>query len=233
MGARLGNRPHQAELEGAGMKDIPIIYSGPMVQALLREARAPGTGKTQTRRLATKEYTPRRFWGSRLHSVTIRSSWAKVKVGDRLWVRENWSHTGVGVWTINEARMALNGKPVYAADGQDGPWWPSIHMPREFSRLTLVVTATKVERLQSISDTDAKAEGVVECDGATPDIWYIPGAAKSGWKIQMASRPAPVFKSLWIALHGAEAWDANPEVVALTFTVHLHNIDRMPKAVAA
>ncbi|MDO8533518.1 MAG: hypothetical protein Q7S17_02090, partial [Xanthobacteraceae bacterium] len=45
--------------------------------------------------------------------------------------------------------------------------------------------------------------------------------------------PAERFRDLWVKLHSAESWDANPEVVALTFAVHKQNIDAMPKAVAA
>lgn len=203
------------------MRDIPIIMSAPMVQACLREVRRPGTGKTQTRRLAWLE--PRDPSTRRIRDCYQRVSlWQSVEAGDRLWVRES------GAFAVRHA-------PIYRADGEQGGWkWtPSIHMPRWASRLTLIITATKIERLQNITDEDAQAEGIVEDDGDTADIWYIPGAAAAGWKIQMAARPASVFKSLWIALHGADAWDANPEVVALTFTVHLQNIDAIPKAVAA
>jgi hypothetical protein len=102
------------------------------------------------------------------------------------------------------------------------------------SRLTLIVTATKIERVQAISDADAKAEGIVEDDGSEPAIWYVPG---SGGVLKMdpltASRPSAVFASLWRALHGAASWDANPEVVAISATVHNQNIDAVPKERAA
>src|SRR5690606_31588063 len=53
--------------------------------------------------------------------------------GDRLWVRETWCHTGTGVWNIASARAALDGSPIYRADGERPgvKWWPGIHMPRE------------------------------------------------------------------------------------------------------
>lgn len=222
------------------MRDIPIIYSGPMVQGLLREARKSGTGKTMTRRLA-----------GRYRKVTCRETgavgyageqteWVRVKPGDRLWVRESMCELDHDHRPPRYAYMADT------APGSDGDelrkqygykWKPSIHMPRSASRLTLIVTRTKIERLQSITDADAKAEGIVEDDGDTPDIWYVPGSGGSdlGRKMKplMADRPSKVFASLWCALHGRMSWDANPEVVALTFTVHLQNIDAMPKAVAA
>ena len=33
------------------MTDVPILFSAPMVRALLREIAEPGTGKTETRRI--------------------------------------------------------------------------------------------------------------------------------------------------------------------------------------
>lgn len=158
-----------------------------MVLALLADR------KSQTRRLAT-------------------SPLRKCEPGDRLYVRETWSHDGVGVWTIADARRRLNGRPIYRAT-HDGPsplsWWPSIHMPREFSRLSLIVEAVRVEPLQAISEADAIAEG-----------------------IQLKHRdssPVIAYKTLWRLLHGAESWDANPDVVVISFNVRRGNIDRQDR----
>lgn len=126
----------------------PIIFSGPMVRALL-DGR-----KTMTRRLAT-------------------SPLRKCETGDRLWVRENFHVRPVASAMhaysyFDEENPAIIGgwekvrllpyhhlikrpeKPI---------WRPSIHMPRSISRLTLVVTGTKTEPLHNISETDARAEG--------------------------------------------------------------------------
>lgn len=192
------------------MKDIPIIFSGPMVCALL-EGR-----KTMTRRLATRGYVPRRFKGADVAALEVASPWQRVKAGDRLWVREVF---------MPRPMLERIAKPHYRAD-QDrsewrGLWKPSIHMPRWASRLTLIVTATKIERLIRISNADAIAEGCgVNFDHPIPELTLEPF-------------PAERFRDLWKKLHGTEAWDANPEVVALTFTVHKSNIDAMPKAEAA
>ncbi len=80
--------------------------------------------------------------------------------GDRLWVREGWA--------VHDDR----GRVVYRADEEHScdpshctqmhhyrRWKPSIHMSRAASRLTLEVTAVRAERLQSISEEDAEAEG--------------------------------------------------------------------------
>lgn len=213
------------------MADHPIIFSGPMVRALL-ESR-----KIMTRRLAwqdrldrrTKERTPR------------RSPWQRVSVGDRLWVREklaamaNWGlwHDAGPVPDVLEFLDVIDPRggallEKYApTEATDSVRIPSIHMPRWASRLTLTITGVKIERLQDISEVDAQAEGVIEDDGSEPGIWYIPG---TGGVIDMepitADNPVKVFAGLWRALHGADSWQENPEVVALSFTIQQANIDR-------
>jgi uncharacterized protein YhfF len=95
----------------------------------------------------------------------------------------------------------------------DGRLRPSIHMPRWASRLTLTVTEVRVQRLQEISEEDARDEGAGlllhehEYWDGDPDCYR------------------KLFRVLWTAIHGPAAWDANPEVVALSFTVERRNID--------
>lgn len=221
------------------MADIPIIFSAPMILALL-DGR-----KTMTRRL--------RWQGRKAADGVgfIESPWARVKPGDRLWVRESYwrwgrwykygkTKAGRQQWRFKVIANPLVIPVVYNEPPGPKPLRetigfhkrPSIFLPREHSRLTLTVTATKIERLQLITDADAQAEGIVEDDGSEPDIWYVPGASAAGLKIDMADRPSKVFPSLWRSLHGPATWDTNPKVVALTFTVNQHNIDAMSKAAA-
>jgi hypothetical protein len=89
---------------------------------------------------------------------------------------------------------------------------------REVSRLTLVVTATKIERLQEISNADAEAEGIKHAG------WWIASAKPD---ICSAVSAKEAFKKFWKYLHGPESWDANPEVVAISFDVHKCNIDQV------
>jgi hypothetical protein len=238
------------------MSDRPVIFSGPMVRALL-EGR-----KTMTRRLAWKSIEPvevlaseqledheLRGWDCREQAdgtwlVHKPSPWQKVKPGDRLWVRENWRF--INMMEQQGQCAACTG---YEADGPDLPnrpmipitveayhglWdrkrdiWthrrqPSIHMPRWASRLTLVVTATKMERLQDISEEDAIAEGIFQ--------------VRHGWHWEPDARvtfptPRDAFIGLWDHVHGEDAWaeTCQNEVVALTFTVHRCNIDAMKEA---
>jgi hypothetical protein len=192
------------------MKDVPIIFSAPMVRALI-DGR-----KTMTRRLR---------WVGKLAAdgKGFRESvWGRVKPGDRLWVRENFS----GPFDIQEPpkEWPRTTDIWYWADGNPmiGDWQkprPSIHMPRQFSRLTLTVTATKVERLQEITEIDAIAEGFKRWTGE-PDL---PGEvhydAARDW-----------FSDLWEDLHSVESWRANPDVVALSFRVAKINIDEILSA---
>jgi len=183
--------------------DRPIIFSSSMVRALL-EGR-----KTQTRRLAT---SPLR------HCVP----------GDRLYVRESFAYVGgcdPGFLTFmatypDDLPAHVEGRPATIQEG-GYRWTPSIHMPRKISRMTLTVTATMVQRLQDIGEADALAEGCHRGQ-ATGRIFDAPGSSHLGpaW-----ASARDWYADLWESLHGADSWEANPEVVALTFTVDRRNID--------
>ena len=183
------------------MTDKPIIFSAPMVRALLA-----GT-KTQTRRVL-KPLPRRTIFFDPKTAVLDQFQEPPYAPGDRLWVREAFSYELLDV--------DRNGfmPPWYWADGnpESGDFTrpkPSIHMPRWASRLTLLVTDVRVQRLQEISRGDAMEEGCPfanMADGPNPRDWY---------------------RGIWNSLHGPGAWDANPWVAALTFTVHRQNIDQM------
>ena len=214
----------------------PIIFSGEMVRALL-EGR-----KTQTRRYAhaATERAPHnatwapdggfkrtrrvgQVWslhspyliGSRLLHGTARCPY---KPGDLLWVRETWSHTGQGVWKIADVYQALGGDIVYRADEETGSigYFPSIHMPRWASRLTLRVTNVRAERLQDISEDDARAEGVHQYASST----NIKRPFNPDWKGSYMRG----FQAVWDTLYGTEHWDANPWVWVYEFEVIRKNV---------
>ena len=177
------------------MKSRPIIFSAPMVRALL-EGR-----KTQTRRIC-KEQPPDngkknqiwwpdgKGWDMAMFNV-FQSRW---RVGDELWVRE---------------RVRVNkhlGEYIYRDDVSDDvaagfAWCPSIHMPREASRLTLVLTDVRVQRVQEIDKWDAFAEGIAKTE----------------------PNPVASYRSLWESINGDGSWAENSWVWALTFTVKAKN----------
>jgi hypothetical protein len=138
----------------------PIIFSAPMVRAILAGR------KTQTRRViknilpAVQRIEPNgpNSWAmfGNNNGWTIECPYGIP--GNHLWVRESWG------WITNpDTNEPIT---IYAADwpNDDFPVLkrPSIHMPRWASRLTLEITAVRVERLHAIGEDDAQAEGIAE-----------------------------------------------------------------------
>lgn len=195
------------------MKERPILFSGPMVRAILEGK------KTQTRRVVRRplafgpslsEDSLRRSRPMRRGPYEFMGTDDGVEIslkpyafpGDRLWVRETWA------WA--DGRYSIV-PLVYRADGDaqpcdEGLWRPSIHMPREASRITLRVTEARVQRLQEISFGDIRAEGLpMLCDkhpGEHTACSYIRDGFVAGWD----------------SINGKKApWSSNPWVWAITF----------------
>jgi len=236
------------------MADRPVIFSAPMVRALLAGR------KTQTRRILKLQPIPfavddrgtlcevgcLHAEGDRRPRVTLGRVVTRQElpyaVGDRLYVREAWAP--LDALTHNDpGAQALADRGFYKADestvdGEISRWRPSIHMPRWASRLTLMVTDVRVERLQDISERDAAAEGV-ELESADPPFHYVPGIwphsiTAVGIEEPGGRHAARSFAKLWGHINGPESWQANPWVVAVSFSVHARNIDQLaPIAEAA
>lgn len=206
------------------MADRPILFSAPMVRALL-EGR-----KTQTRRVFKMPedgfdamfHDDDGSWhigdahtGRYEHNLPIH-----YRVGDRLWVRE--THY---VWSAGN-KDGTGRRIAYRATEPDAPttWTVSIHMPRWASRLTLTVTGVRVQRLQEISEGDCLAEGAFIQPPRPYDHGqvFVHRDPKETWH---SMTPRAWYHELWDAINGDGAWDANPWVVALTFTVERRNID--------
>ncbi|HWJ71888.1 MAG TPA: hypothetical protein VNX29_01865 [Kaistia sp.] len=135
--------------------------------------------------------------------------------GVRLWVREAWkphsSFSDMRPRDMPKSRIFYRADDTYAPSNT--PWIPSIHMPRWASRLTLIVTDVRVQRLQEISEADAIAEGSRE-----PSLAPIIGAC---WSERDA------YAKLWTAINGPGSWEANPWVTATSFDVIHQNIDEV------
>jgi hypothetical protein len=151
------------------------------------------------------------------------------QVGDRLWVKEAWRVARRWDATPSSALPHENGLTVaYAAGGSRAhddtarfvnddaysPWdaeWVGrtrspIHMPRWASRITLEVTAVRVERLQDVSEQSAWDEGVQKfMGGPTP------------WKSVVAPASVHGFAAVWESINGAGSWAANPWVWVVEF----------------
>lgn len=195
------------------MSDKPILFSAPMVRALLADR------KTQTRRALKPQ--PHLISDGCSYSLGEDSNGHSLRwsIGDRLWVREAWSPEHK--WTGTKPRDIPNGDDIwYWADGNPdaGDWTEpklSIHMPRWASRITLEVTAVRVQRLQDISAADARSEGIVVLpmqDPEDPSAWWESEPGK-----HQGRTPQQSYRKLWNDINGAGAWAANPWVVAVTF----------------
>lgn len=213
------------------MADRPIIFSAPMVRAIL-DGR-----KTQTRRVLTKpvwaqsigwpqkimeemDIDGRLFWFDGISGK--RKLLPLHQAGDRLWVRETWgiNHYDYIRGAIPKVRptTARDDQIIYFATEDDAeicnemPRRPSIYMPRWASRLTLTVMDVRIERAQDISEADAMAEGA-EPVLVPPDGGGAPHVEG--------------FRDLWDSIYAARGygWDANPWVVAVTFSAEQRNID--------
>ncbi|MCG7574886.1 hypothetical protein MHM39_15040 [Phaeobacter sp. CNT1-3] len=220
------------------MTDHPILFSAPMVRALLDGS------KTQTRRIIKDRGALPEFCGGRYDDQNDPSCWGfqdyergkwitldqwqrwrfvPYRPGDRLWARENWRPHGAGNGILSEQDTSWCTGPDDVEHMADAPeesfaqfrFYPSIHMPRWASRLTLVVTDVRVQRLQEISEADAAAEAPPQ-HPSYPDDFYC--SCKEA------------FEFLWKTTYDRDAWDQNPWVVATTFTTHHCNIDKMGEA---
>lgn len=214
------------------MADKPIIFSAAMVRALL-DGR-----KSQTRRVL-KPQPPATRRGKPWASVEDLIAGFGYAVGNRLWVREAWrtiaAHDACNATEIARRCSAAGYKstwaPIeYVADAASSGCfdWPkgaaagryrhARFMPRWASRITLTVTDVRVQRLQEITEEDARAEGVKQSNDAD---WP--------WHNYRGGPPfvnaTSSFMSLWDSLYGAGAWGGNPWVAAITFTVERRNID--------
>jgi hypothetical protein len=243
------------------MTDRPIIFSAPMVKALI-EGR-----KTQTRRILKprpefcgagrstdpQNHADRESWGWQDYDAgcwrTLDERDTLIRptfyLRDRLWVREavraveHEDGTDAVEYLADAACVRIDNTMQaadrwlalyhYGARGPDrknreGQKVPSIHMPRWASRLTLTVTAVRVQRLQDISEADAEAEGIQRLKSGRG--FYDPTVSKAAVRFgEWTSTARQGFCRLWNSIHGPDAWDANPWVCAISFTVEQRNID--------
>jgi hypothetical protein len=228
------------------MTERPILFSGPMVRALL-----DGT-KTQTRRVMKPqpvrigdstilEWRDGLFQPERLpNNSNLLNHCPYGQPGDRLWVRETWRHTAS---SLDEARaitediasgIAVDWRATYIercirdlgfsredAEMADDfeRWRPSIHMPRWASRILLEITGVRVERLQEISRADAVAEGIdrVENNYGNGPAYCDYGMKNQDDTAEWFNSPIASYHTLWESINGAGSWAANPWVWVVEF----------------
>lgn len=212
----------------------PILFSAPMVRALLN-----GT-KSQTRRVVKMRDAARytlhaiRDDGTAIFNLNPGLS-VKTGRGDKiqlwmptfgvpcpygkkfenLWVKETFMPDPY----INSCAATIYRATETEPERYTGHnWKPSIFMPRVRSRITLEITAVRVERLQDISEGDAWAEGCRRGE-PTDNGGYFPaeepdpsGIGSRGWDC-----PQDWYADLWESINGTGSWALNPFMWVLEF----------------
>jgi len=228
------------------MKSRPILFSAPMVRALLA-----GT-KTQTRRAAKLNCAGRlEKSGKQWHpdDPNAVNACPYGQPGDRLWVKETW-RTVRSLDHVKPTALAAGAPIQYDAD----LWQPgfglidpgktrvSLHLCRHLSRIDLEIAEIRLERLQAITEADALAEGVTPA--VVPGHYniiaesyncqivegFVGGIPKPGdeWQGQHVEHVQHVparqvgtardaYRVLWEQLNGPGSWALNPYVWVLTF----------------
>lgn len=205
------------------MKEIPILFSKPMVQAILEGK------KTQTRRLIKDKLQPARdevINGTRmikpagwplLSEAEYLSRFCPYgKPGDIIWCRETWgvgcrpdpfegSVDGIEFKADEKYIDEIESLPLHTIEGfeyanyEGSGWRPSIHMPKAIARIWLKVESVRVERLQDMPYTDIEKEGIAfeqlkGCDPCLPVSVHLHHE----------------FKKLWEKINGTDSWLAQP-----------------------
>lgn len=201
-------------------KERPILFSAPMVRAIL-EGR-----KTQTRRVVKRpKQCPENYtlapaeiidpgvtwWQSPTPRVGRSQECPYGKPCDRLWVRETFAHGRIDKLP-HPCKYRADHPEADTVPGQFGrAWTPSIHMPRWASRIDLLITGVRVEKLQDISEADAVAEGIEQDPETSAFKCYI-GDKQTHWFC-----PRESFRTLWQSINGHAAWNENPWLWVVEF----------------
>jgi hypothetical protein len=210
-------------------KEIPILMSTPMVQAII-DGR-----KTKTRReikpkpevygcsAKWKQYISNapKQWSDQLHLTTFLSDKSPYgKPGDILWVRESWQ------WWNDQNQYKADQDSIGEIFKCPLKFKPSIHMPKVAARIWLEVTEVRIERLQDISEQDAIAEGIMFY---IDEHWKRPRykdylADASGYGHPDHDYPTvgiavTSFSTLWCKINGEKSWYLNPWVWVISFKV--------------
>lgn len=216
---------------GEVMKERPILFSAPMVRALL-----DGT-KTQTRRIVKcfKHYVPaeEREIDCVTDSDGLPSRVDMIgedlcpygETGDKLWVKETWftqpyhdhqkpTEIPVGAGLFYNATDKIRGV-------QTPKLRPSLFMCRWMSRIQLEITRVRVERLNDISEADAIAEGIesnaIVSNGRRELPVWRDYAQKNFDPFEWFSSPRDSYRTLWESINGAGSWAVNPWVWVIEF----------------
>ncbi|HEC2582053.1 morphogenetic protein [Raoultella ornithinolytica] len=204
------------------MKERGMIFNGEMVRAILDGRKTQTRRIMQDQPVLNGNFYEvfGAAWSKGMtsipavpgHSLSTRCPFGVVS--DRIWVRETFQgplfdYDLMDSYCKDSTPFEKPEFCVYKADEVPAPefydadgelhcrWRPSIHMPRWASRITLEITSIRVERLRSMSQEDARAEGVIAASGPM--------------------EAGLAFRELWDSIYGPESWQANPWVWVIEF----------------
>lgn len=204
----------------------PIRFNGPMVRAiadnLKTETRRPVDPQPDHSHWFGDHREAAIYQGGDKEDLVIQSPYS---VGDVLWVRETYviehgwdavhypppftdgrpvKYLAMGQWYEQCHYRATDPTPALDYhDGTEGPccrWKPSIHMPREWARLFLLVTAVRCEPLQKITEEGAIAEGfaVWERNDDCPMQYSALTVFRDDWNSIYAKRGLGFAEDPWV-----------------------------------
>ena len=199
----------------------PILFNTEMVRAILAGR------KSCTRRICkdANEYTvpDMEFYNAdkrtyavhnfadkeQMEQLSTAERTCPICTGDILYVRETWKEAPKGYY--------------YYEDWQKDDiadvtkWKPSIHMPKEAARIWLKVTNVRVERLQEITEVQAKREGIQYDECPTGFAWKQETDMHNCY-----TTPIGAMQALWNSTIKKSdldryGWDASPWVWVIEF----------------
>lgn len=185
--------------------EYPMLFSGPMVRALLN-----GT-KTKTRRVIKEYKLDWELCSEEMEDLELQGWWSQYghhfklpsnhRVNDIIYVREAW-RTWKDFDDVKPSKLRPDVPVFWEADRDNcdrhGKLRPGMFLPKHFSRIKRLVTGLRVEKLQDITHQDAIDEGV-RTDMDQPN-------------------PINAYAELWDSLNAdrGHSWESNPWVSVTT-----------------
>ena len=216
------------------MKERPILFSNQRVRALLSgqqkqtrrimKSQLFGPGQDNHEGCYGIDVLSNNLQGNRVLGMENLSYHCPYgQPGDRLWVRETWrgpvvpadqmsqyQHSPAQFKNIDYCQYRADSS-VYSPDEVDENfgWQAGIHMPRWASRIDLVITAIRAERIQDISDDDVIAEGVQVDSHFLNNFFTMHSEAVSA---------KDAYRKQWALQYGGTSWEVNPWVWVIEFS---------------
>jgi len=208
-------------------KEIPILFSTPMVQAIIdgRKTETRRVMKPQPLLLVYKNTLCVDSWNNYASDIEDDYKTYKCpygKPGDVLWVRESFNRDYPTKQIYFKASWETLPEWLKEVANEHGfgalEWKPSIHMPKAAARIWLQVEEIRVERLQDITEESAIAEGIIDYEDGTYKNYFTQKGLREQDGVDCILAKGS-FQSLWCSINGLESWDANPWVWVVKFKV--------------